>query len=334
MIDTLVGGADLCMGSRMQGGIAPGAMPWKNRYIGNPLLTGVLNLLFRAGIDDAHCGLRALTRDCFDNLRLSGAGMEFASEMVIKAALLGVRVAETPATLSPDMRDRPPHLRPWRDGWRHLRYLFMLSPMWLFAVPAGLGALLALAIFAGAAMPLLFAGTTTFFGDSWAILAAALLGISHLAGILALGGQLYSVREGYRNPRPWMKRLADAVTLETMLMAGTVLSIVGIAILAAVAYSWFGRDLMRGSTVVPAVIGTSFLTLGMQTVLGGFFLSILAGNDARFLRSAANRGVRPTAWLDEAAARAEAAGSARPTAGVDQADRPRRTASAMPVARS
>ena len=162
MIDTLVGGADLCMGSRMQGGIAPGAMPWKNRYIGNPLLTGVLNILFRAGIDDAHCGLRALTRDCFTALRLSGSGMEFASEMVIKAALLGVRIVETPATLSPDMRDRPPHLRPWRDGWRHLRYLFMLSPMWLFALPAGLGALLALAIFTGAVMPLLFAGVPPF----------------------------------------------------------------------------------------------------------------------------------------------------------------------------
>jgi hypothetical protein len=123
-------------GLALQGRIGPGAMPWKNRYIGNPILTGVLNLLFGAGIQDAHCGLRALTRACFRRLNLSGSGMEFASEMVIKAALTRQVIVETPATLSPDLRDRPPHLRPWRDGWRHLRFLFMLSPSRLFGVPA------------------------------------------------------------------------------------------------------------------------------------------------------------------------------------------------------
>ena len=136
MVEALMSGADLCMGSRFKGGIKPGAMPWKNRYIGNPILTGILNLLFGAGISDAHCGLRALTKPCFERLELTGSGMEFASEMVIKAALKGERIVERPATLSPDLRDRAPHLRPWRDGWRHLRYLFMLSPFWLFAAPA------------------------------------------------------------------------------------------------------------------------------------------------------------------------------------------------------
>ena len=129
-------GADLCMGSRFRGRIEPGAMPWKNRYIGNPILTGILNILFRAGISDAHCGLRAFTRPTFDHLQLSGDGMEFASEMVIKATLNGCKIAEVPATLARDLRARPPHLRPWRDGWRHLRYLLMLSPTGLFAVPS------------------------------------------------------------------------------------------------------------------------------------------------------------------------------------------------------
>jgi hypothetical protein len=212
----------------------------------------------------------------------------------------------------------------------------MLSPMWLFAVPAAAGALLALAIFASALMPLLLAGAPTFFGDSWAILAAALLGISHLAGLLALGAQLYSVREGYRNPRPWMRRLADTVTLETMLMAGSVLFLAGVVTLSAVAYSWFGRDLMRGTTVVPAVIGTSLMTLGMQTVLGGFFLSILAGNEARFLRSAANRGAPPAAWLEAAVTHIESAADchARLVPEEVQIDSPRRSASAMPAAKS
>src|SRR5437016_3452490 len=136
MIGRLIDGAGLCMGSRFQGGIAPGAMPWKNRYIGNPALTGILNLFFRSGINDAHCGLRAITKQAFHELGLTGHGMEFASEMVVKASLKNIRIDQTPATLSVDLRDRQPHLRPWRDGWRHLRYLLMFSPTWLFGVPA------------------------------------------------------------------------------------------------------------------------------------------------------------------------------------------------------
>ncbi|MEL7486502.1 MAG: glycosyltransferase family 2 protein, partial [Pseudomonadota bacterium] len=133
MIGKLNEGYAVCMGSRFDGGIAPGAMPWKNRYIGNPVLTGILNLFFRTGVNDAHCGLRAITKEAFETLNLSGSGMEFASEMVIKAALKKLPMTQAPATLSKDLRDRPPHLRPWRDGWRHLRYLLMLSPTWLFA---------------------------------------------------------------------------------------------------------------------------------------------------------------------------------------------------------
>jgi glycosyltransferase involved in cell wall biosynthesis len=134
MVRRLVEGADLCMGSRFKGRIEPGAMPWLNRYVGNPVLTFVLNLLFRAGISDAHCGLRALTRASFERLSLSGRGMEFASEMIVKAALIDLKIVEVPTTLSKDLRNRPPHLRPWRDGWRHLRYLLTLSPR-AFAVP-------------------------------------------------------------------------------------------------------------------------------------------------------------------------------------------------------
>ncbi|WP_237229958.1 glycosyltransferase family 2 protein [Sphingobium sp. TKS] len=127
MIGRLLDGADLCMGSRFKGGIGPGAMPWKNRYIGNPALTAILNLFFRAGVEDAHCGLRAIRREACARLNLQSSGMEFASEMIIKASLHRLRIDEVPATLSPDLRMRAPHLRPWRDGWRHLRYLFMLT---------------------------------------------------------------------------------------------------------------------------------------------------------------------------------------------------------------
>jgi glycosyltransferase involved in cell wall biosynthesis len=155
LVRRLTQGADFCVGSRFKGRIEPGAMPWKNRYIGNPLLTGALNLFFQAGVTDAHCGLRALTRECFRRLELTGAGMEFASEMIIKAALRKEKIVEAPVTLSRDLRDRPPHLRPWRDGWRHLRYLLMLSPAWAFAMPAALAALASLVIWTVAGLALL-----------------------------------------------------------------------------------------------------------------------------------------------------------------------------------
>ena len=288
MVEALMRGADLCMGNRFKGGIRPGAMPWKNRYIGNPVLTGILNVLFRTGAGDAHCGLRALTKACFERLRLTGAGMEFASEMVIKAALLGETIVERPIVLHPDLRDRPPHLRPWRDGWRHLRYLFMLSPSSLFAVPAvavgsaSLG-ILGSALWAAATAP----DEPFFFGNYWTILAAAMAGVSHLACILALAGHLYGVREGYRRPRRLTVRLSGWLSLETMLLSGLALVVAGIVILGAVVVAWSGRNFAPTDSVLPAVVGTLLVTLGVQNALGGFILSIIGGNEARFLRAAA-----------------------------------------------
>jgi glycosyltransferase involved in cell wall biosynthesis len=288
MVEALMAGADLCMGSRFKGGIAPGAMPWKNRYIGNPVLTGILNLLFRTGASDAHCGLRALTRGCFDRLGLTGAGMEFASEMVIKASLKGERIVEVPATLSKDLRDRPPHLRPWRDGWRHLRYLFMLSPTWLFAIPAAIGGTAALAVLSiGGWYALQGAAEETMFGNYWVILASALLALSHMAAILALAGRLYGIREGYRPAGRITSALSRWLSLETMLVSGGLSILAGLAILAAVVVSWSERDFQSTYSVFPAVLGALFLTLGGQNVFGGFILAIIGGNQAKFLEGGA-----------------------------------------------
>lgn len=284
MIEQLIAGADLCMGSRFKGGIAPGAMPWKNRYIGNPVLTGILNLFFRSGISDAHCGLRAVTNEAFRGLRLSGSGMEFASEMVIKAALQRLNIAEVPATLSPDLRDREPHLRPWRDGWRHLRYLLMLSPTWVFAVPAMAGALAALVIFAGALIHALVPGAGfDFFGNYWVIAGSALAGMSHLAFILTMTGHLYGIKAGYRRSGRGTALLGRLLTLETMLISGLGLVAAGIATLAMVTVSWSARDFGPTSSVLPAVTGTLLVTIGIQNVFGGFLLAIVGGNEARFL---------------------------------------------------
>ncbi|HEX3917949.1 MAG TPA: glycosyltransferase [Caulobacteraceae bacterium] len=284
MIEKLMAGAGLCMGSRFKGGIKPGAMPWKNRYIGNPVLTGILNVLFRPGISDAHCGLRALTRACFDRLGLTGAGMEFASEMVIKAALKGEVIVEAPATLSPDLRDRPPHLRPWRDGWRHLRYLFMLSPFWLFAVPALVIGLTGAAILAIAGWHFFFLPSApVFFGDYWVVLAAAMVGLSHNAAILSAATHIHGAREGYRRPNPWTARLSGWVTLETMIVAGLAAFAAGFAILTVVLLAWQARHFGRATSIYPAVVGTLMITLGAQNILGGFLLAIINGNQAKFL---------------------------------------------------
>lgn len=301
MIGKLLDGADLCMGSRFKGEIKPGAMPWKNRYIGNPVLSGILKILFRTTISDAHCGIRALTRDCFRRLRLSGSGMEFASEMVIKAALLKVRMDETPATLHPDLRDRAPHLRPWRDGWRHLRYLFMLSPVWLFAVPAAIGALIAFAIMSRALLQVAVPGMPPFVGNYWIIAAAAIGSVSHMAAILALAGHIYGVKEGYRRAGPGTARINGLVTLETMLVGGLALIAAGAIVLTAVVLAWSARDFGQTYTVVPAVAGTFLITLGVQNVFGGFLLAIVSGNEARFLQAEKVARPEPARALDRAA---------------------------------
>ncbi|HYD12649.1 MAG TPA: glycosyltransferase family 2 protein [Allosphingosinicella sp.] len=285
MVGTLVDGADMCMGSRFQGGIARGAMPWKNRYIGNPALTGLLNLFFRSGIDDAHCGLRAITRDAFLALRLNSGGMEFASEMVIKASLRKFRIAEVPATLSPDLRDRPPHLRPWRDGWRHLRYLLMLSPTWTFGVP-GLAAIgLGLTVLAVALLHFfgLFAGPGPF-GASWTIVAGFLVTCGHFAAIMALAMHLHGVREGYRLLRPSVRRIAPLLNLETMLSVGLVLIAASILGFAAIGWRWSADNFASLPSVLPLVLTAVAGAVGLQTVLGGFAMAILSGHAPRFVR--------------------------------------------------
>ena len=286
LVRRLTEGADLCMGSRFKGGIEPGAMPWKNRYIGNPALTFVLNLFYGAGVSDAHCGLRALTRSCFETMGLTGAGMEFASEMIIKASLKGMRIAEAPVTLSRDLRDRAPHLRPWRDGWRHLRYLFMLSPVWAFAAPAGIAALGALAIFVLAAIGS-FSPTPqdNFIGNYWTILAGSMLGLSHTAGLLAAAAYLYGCREGYRSPNWRDHRFARWISLDSMLIAGGVTILMGLAILGGVVAYWSQIGFQTISSVLPAVAGTTLVVIGAQNALGGFLLAILQGNEAQFLQA-------------------------------------------------
>jgi glycosyltransferase involved in cell wall biosynthesis len=283
MVRCLMDGADMCMGSRFKGRIEPGAMPWKNRYIGNPALTFILNLFFRAGVSDAHCGLRALTRSSFERLDLSGRGMEFASEIIIKAALKNLKIVEVPATLLRDLRDRPPHLRPWRDGWRHLRYLLMLSP-WAFAVPGSCAVALSLAIWAIAGLTTLFGvEDTSPVGNYWVILAGSMFGLGHIAGLLAVAMHLYGRRQGYRSSSPWERRVANWISLETMILAGGVAFMLGFAVLVFVLGYWSQHRFVAIDSVLPAVVGTTLMVVGAQNALGGFLLAIINGHEADFL---------------------------------------------------
>jgi len=283
MVAKLDTGYEVCMGNRFRGGIAPGAMPWKNRYIGNPGLTGVLNLFFRTGIGDAHCGLRAIRKDAFERLGLSGSGMEFASEMVIKAALLKLRMTEVPATLSVDLRDRAPHLRPWRDGWRHLRYLFMLSPTWVFALP-GMAALgLAGVIFSVALLYMIgVLPGEPVFGTSWTIVAGFLATCGHLALIMAVAAHLFGVSRGFRLLRPVLRRNAAWLRLETMLVSGMAMMAIGLIGLVGVTVWWGKGGFVALDTQLPLVLFGTLSALGFQNVLGGFLLSVIAGNESRF----------------------------------------------------
>lgn len=283
MIGKLLDGADLCMGSRFKGGIAPGAMPWKNRYIGNPVLTGLLNLFFRSGIDDAHCGLRAIRREAYHALNLQGSGMEFASEMVIKASLRKLRIDEVAATLSPDLRDRAPHLRPWRDGWRHLRYLFMLSPTWAFGVPAALIAALGMMILTIATLHETGLIQTSPFGESWTVIGAMLVSGGHLGLTMALATHLYASRSGWSPPARWMFAFGRLLSLESFILSG--IALIGAAALGIVTIAgyWSSIDYQPLSTVLPVVIASLLGSIGIQTLFAGFLLAVISGHQANFL---------------------------------------------------
>jgi glycosyltransferase involved in cell wall biosynthesis len=284
MVENIAGGDDLCLGTRIKGKIIPGAMPWKNRWIGNPALTGILNILFRSGVSDAHCGLRALSRKAVDSLKLTSPGMEFASEMVVKAALLGLRISESPITLHPDSRNRAPHLRPWRDGWRHLRYLLMLSPTWLFFAPSLLFAIVGLGVFAALLSHREQEMVEVFglrFGDHWMIVAGGLLVIAHQAALFGMAALIYGLRQGYRAMRPIYGVALRVVRLEFMLGASAALFAIGAVFSYQVLRLWAETHFGALSAVRELVGATTFLVLSAQTFLGGFLLAIIAGNEAR-----------------------------------------------------
>ena len=274
-VEKLREGFDLVMGNRFLGGIALGAMPWKNRYIGNPVLTWVGRILFRCPAKDFHCGLRGFKKEAFLRMDLRTTGMEYASEMVIKANLFGMKIAEVPTTLSKDGRSRPPHLLPWRDGWRHLRFMLLFSPRWLFFIPG-------LILFIGSALtyislllgPVILAGITfdvhtLFFAETGVVL-------GFLAIALGVIIRMFGMREGLLDGHSLLEKLRATPLLE---MGGA------FSIVVILGGMFLGFDsLMIWSTVNfgPLSPGELLRTISLSTLLimlGGvsFMSSLIMG---------------------------------------------------------
>lgn len=277
-------GADICMGSRFLGEIKPGAMPWKNRYIGNPVLSAILRVLFKTPISDSHCGLRALSRDTLNRLNLTATGMEFASEIVLKAVLLKLKFAEVPVTLSPDQRGRPPHLRPWRDGLRHLFYMFMLSPTWLFIIPAMVlivfGLVISALLLISSDVELVQIGAFEI-GDHWAIVASAALVLGVQAGLFGLTALVQGYREEFRLPNPSLRQFLSLSRLHYWVMAGLGLMGCGIIWALMITGGWIASDFGPLNEIRNLSAAVTMIVIGGQVFFGGFLLSIVSGNSSR-----------------------------------------------------
>lgn len=270
-------GYDLVMGNRFTGGVLPGAMPWKNHYIGNPILSFIGRLFFGQDVGDFHCGIRGFSKSAFRSMDLRTTGMEFASEMVVKAEIKRMKITEVPTVLSPDGRSRPPHLRPYRDGWRHLRFMLMYSPRWLFLYPGTLMIILGLA---GCAF--LLPGPRLVYGIGLDVHTLLYAFMSILMGfqlaVFWVFAKVFAISEGLLREDPRLNRAFRYITLETGVAIGGLLVAIGIGgsifALSGWANTHFGAldsgHMLR--IVMPAVFS---LTLGAQTICSSFFLSIL-----------------------------------------------------------
>jgi glycosyltransferase involved in cell wall biosynthesis len=265
----LQAGADMVIGNRM-GNIHPGAMPWHHRYIGNPLLSGLLNLIFHAGVGDAHCGMRALRADRLEQLELRTTGMEFASEMVVRASRGGLRIRELAIEYHP--RAGESKLSSVRDGWRHLRFLLLHSPNHLFILPG------AIVSAAGGLITLLVLARVDVLGRRWDL--HALIGGSLLlivgAQVVSLGLCAHAYATYFMGDRdPWFDRMRARMRLEHGLMLGAAIALCGLAVIAVIALQWVARGFGSLSQERSAIVAATLLVLGVQVIFSSFLLSIL-----------------------------------------------------------
>jgi hypothetical protein len=277
-LEQVEAGYDLAMGNRFAGGIEPGAMPFLHRYVGNPILTGMLNVLYKGNIGDAHCGLRAFRRDKFLSWGVITPGMEFASEMVIKAMLSGAKFTNVPTILRPDGRNRPPHLRTFRDGWRHLRLLLIMCPFWLYLIPASLF------IATGTGLMTWLAGGDRFIGSVG-------FGVHslYMASLISIVGWQVLWLFGFAKIHGWTSGLLPNKTLtpsvfkylnlETGMIAGTLMLLFGMSMVGWMFASWAAADFGALNVQLEmrkAVFAGIAFVMGVQTIFGSFLMSMMS----------------------------------------------------------
>lgn len=276
-LDKLRNGADLVIGNRFKGGIEPGAMPWKNRYIGNPILSAIGWIFFGAPVKDFHCGLRGYSVESFKKLNLKTSGMEFASEMIIKATLLNFKIEEVATTLKPDGRNRPPHLRPWRDGWRHLRFMLIFSPKWLFLYPGIILFLLGLVTSAVLTInPVRISGTNFDIHTLLYTSVFSLIGFQLI--LFSIFTRIFTYAEGITPLDNNIRYFEKESLLEIGLILGSLLIVLAVigSFIALMQWKSFGfGELNPSSTlrlVIPSVLA---LALGIQIIFASFFIGVL-----------------------------------------------------------
>ena len=269
-------GFDLVQGSRLKGKILKGAMPWSHRWIGTPFFNLLLWLLFRVRISDSQCGMRAFTRKTFASLDTRSTGMEFASEMLVKAAKLKLKIAEVPIRYRPDERSRPPHLRAFVDGWRHLRLIMLLSPVSLLLVPGVAQLMLGAALILASLVHMEIFGYP--FGFHFAILGGALVLIGYQ--VTHLGLCIALLHKESSQPK-WSRLLLQAFSLERVLMLGIALGLIGFALDLTVLSYWIKGNYSSFSTTMTiiGILGTTLILLSVEVVLGGFFLATLIASE-------------------------------------------------------
>lgn len=282
-VEKLEQGCDFVVGNRFKGEIEPGAMPFLNRHLGTPVLTGVMNLLFRTGIGDTNCGMRGLTKAAFDRMGLKADGMEFATEMIVKASLLKMRIAEVPCDLHKDLRDRPPHLRRWSDGWRHLRFMLLFSPTGTFLAPGAVLLFLgALGLTGVTARDVLAPESLAWLGSRH-VLTSLLLWLTGTS-VLGLGvvAQEADYQERFDSGDPVIQFLHRTFSLEKGLILGSALVLLGVIALAYFPLSYYAHLFPMGSEAVrldAAVVAIAAVLTGVQCVfaslaLGLFYLRV------------------------------------------------------------
>jgi glycosyltransferase involved in cell wall biosynthesis len=276
-VERLRAGADLVMGNRFKGGIAPGAMPPLHKYLGNPVLSGVGQLFFRPQIGDFHCGLRGFNAQRIRDLELQTTGMEFASEMVVKASLSRYRIVEVPTTLKKDGRSRPPHLRSWHDGWRHLRFLLLFAPRWLFVYPG----LIAFVLGAVAVAVLAFGGVqigAVGFDVTTMVYASALCVIGYQSLLFFWLTKLFATQEGFLPASPRYRAMVARWSAERGLLVGVGLFLLGVVIGIVQVARWGGLEFgpQEAAEVVRIAIPSALgIMLGFQTIMMSFFSGVL-----------------------------------------------------------